>query len=67
MEVSQVEKLLSPQQFAAKFNGAIGRNAIYEGVRSNRIRHVRIGKRKILILASEVDEWPLREAQGVEA
>ena len=56
-------KLLSPKQFYEYFSGKVGRTAIYDAVRNNRIRHIKLGKQKILILASEVEDWPTREAE----
>ena len=58
--------LVSPKKFHNCFGGGIGLNSIYEGVKSNRIRHIKIG-RKILIPASEVEAWPLREAEQRDA
>ena len=59
------KNLLSPAEFHGCLNGAVGASSIYEAVRSNRIKHIRLG-RKILILASEVEAWPLREAEQKE-
>lgn len=50
----------TPAEFYTALGGSIGRSAIYELVRANRIRHVRLG-RKILIPATELTEFPLRE------
>ncbi len=54
-------KVLSVRQFHAAIGAVIGINTLYEYARSGRIRSVRIG-RKLLILASEVDEFFEREA-----
>jgi excisionase family DNA binding protein len=56
------KNLLSPAEFHDRFNGVVGKNSIYEAIKSNRIKHVKLG-RKILILASEVEDWPHREAE----
>ena len=54
--------LLTPEEFRQiGLGGGVGRNSIYELIRSNRIRHVKIG-RKILIPSSEVHDFPAREA-----
>ena len=54
--------LLTPEEFRQiGLGGAVGRNSIYELIRANRIRHVKIG-RKILIPRSEVHDFPAREA-----
>jgi excisionase family DNA binding protein len=58
--------LLSPAVFHARLEGAVGKSSIYEAVKGNRIKHLKLG-RKILILASEVEAWPLREAERVAA
>jgi len=50
----------TPAEFYTALGGTIGRSAIYELVRANRIRHVRLG-RKILIPATELTEFPHRE------
>lgn len=55
--------LISPAEFYDRFHGAVGKSSIYAALRAHRIRHVRLG-RKILILASEVDAWPEREAKA---
>ena len=57
------DELLTPDEFRARFHGRIGRNAIYDALHARRIRHLRFGRR-ILILATEVQEWPRREAVG---
>lgn len=56
--------LLTLEEFRHALGGAIGRNTLYELVRANRIRHVRLG-RKILIPAAEVTDFPEREASLV--
>ena len=62
---STPEALLSPAEFRSKLGNSVGRNSVYEAIRAGRIRVVRIG-RKILILPSEVAEWPIREAARSE-
>ena len=56
------DQLLTPRQFKKK-RPEVGLNSIYRAIEEERIRHLRIG-RKILILASEVEDWPRREAKG---
>lgn len=56
------EALLSPAEFRARLGNRVGRNTVYDAIRAGRIRAVRVG-RKILILPSEVHEWPIREAE----
>ena len=56
----QTAKLITPDEFHKRIP-EIGRNSIYDALRAKRIKHLRIG-RKILILESEVTDWPLREA-----
>lgn len=58
---SEAGALITPDEFRRQIGDKVGRNFVYEAIRANRIRHIRIG-RKILVLASEVSEWPLREA-----
>ena len=59
--------VLTPRQFHEAIHGVIGLNTIYELLRANRVRHVKVGSR-FLILASEVTEFFDREAaQGWEA
>lgn len=58
--------LITPTEFYNRLDGVVGKSSIYEAIRGNRIRHLKVG-RKILILASEVEAWPLREAEGVAA
>lgn len=53
--------LLTLGEFKHALGDAIGRNTLYELVRANRIRHVRLG-RKLLIPATEVTAFPEREA-----
>jgi excisionase family DNA binding protein len=53
--------LMTPEEFRVLgLGGAIGRNAIYELLRSKRIKSIKIG-RKILIPYSEVHDFPTRE------
>ena len=55
--------LLSVDEFRARLGYRVGRNRIYEAIREqDGIEHIRLG-RKLLILGSEVDNWPLREAK----
>lgn len=61
MTTSQ-KRLLTPVEFHQALGGAIGRSSIYELLRANRIRHVRVG-RKLLIPAQEVDDFIQRETQ----
>ena len=56
------EKLLTPREFKARVP-KVGLRSIYSAIEEKRIQHLRLG-RKILILASEVDDWPRREAEG---
>lgn len=56
--------LLSPAEFHSRLGGTVGKSSIYEALKGNRIKHIKLG-RKILILASEVEAWPLREAEQV--
>ena len=58
--------LVSPNTFYDYLGGTVGKNAIYEALKGNRIKHLKLG-RKILILASEVEAWPLREAERRDA
>lgn len=53
--------LLTPEEFRAGLDHAIGRNTIYTYLRAGKIKHVRIGTRKILIPKSELVDFPLRE------
>jgi excisionase family DNA binding protein len=58
----QVEAFLSVDEFRKRLGPwRPGRNHIYAALNSDRIRHVRMGRR-ILILSSEVHDWPRREA-----
>lgn len=52
--------LLTPKEFRAGLDNAIGRNTIYRYLQARKIKHVKIG-RKILILKSELVDFPLRE------
>ena len=61
-EVEQLKPLLTPEEFrTVALGGTIGRNSIYELIRANRIKHVKVG-RKILIPRSEARDFPAREA-----
>lgn len=55
-------RVLTIKQFHAAIEGAIGLNSLYELARCGRLKTVRIG-RKLLVLASEVDNFFLREAE----
>ena len=60
--VDQLKPLLTPEEFrTVALGGTIGRNSIYELIRANRIKHVKVG-RKILIPRSEARDFPQREA-----
>lgn len=59
-------KLLTPRQFYEYFGGAVGLSSIYSAIRSKRIHHIKLGKQKVLILPSEIEDWPRREALGVK-
>jgi len=54
-------KVLSPQAFHHAIGEAIGKNRVYELLRANRLRHIKVGSR-YLILRSEVDDFFVREA-----
>ena len=61
-KVEQLKPLLTPEEFrTVALGGTIGRNSIYELIRANRIKHVKVG-RKILIPRSEAQDSPEREA-----
>lgn len=62
-ETSQKPKFYTPREFHEAMEGKVGLNAIYDGIRTKEIRHLKLG-RKILILPSEVDAWPERIAVG---
>ena len=55
--------LLSPREFKAKVP-KVGLKSVYDAIEEGRIKHLRVG-RKILILGSEVRDWPRREAERV--
>lgn len=57
-------KFYSPKEFYLKHDRRIGRDTIYRLLAEGRIRSVRPGKRKILIPASELHDWPARELRG---
>lgn len=57
--------LLTPAEFCAALDGAIGRNSAYELIRAGRIRSIKLG-RKILIPQVEVNAFIERET-GVTA
>jgi excisionase family DNA binding protein len=54
--------LITPDELYKRYGGTIGKGSIYEALKANKIRHLKVG-RKILILESEVEQWPLREAE----
>jgi len=58
---SSSPRVLTIKQFHAAIDGAIGLNSLYELARCGRLKTVRVG-RKLLVLASEVDNFFLREA-----
>ena len=61
--VDNLEPLLTPEEFrTVALGGTIGRNSIYELIRANRIKHVKVG-RKILIPRSEAHDFPKRETE----
>lgn len=51
---------LTPREFHQAINGVLGLSAIYELLRAQRIRHVKVGSRH-LILASETTAFFERE------
>jgi excisionase family DNA binding protein len=55
--------LLTTDEFIEGMGFTIGRSSVYEFLRAGKIRHLKVG-RKILILASELAEFPQREAKG---
>ena len=55
------DALLTPLEFYEGLNRRVGKNSIYGLVAAGRIRSVKIGT-KILIPASELTEFPRREA-----
>ncbi len=54
--------LITPDELYNRL-GIVGKTNIYRALRAGRIKHLRIG-RKILVLESEVEEWPRREAEA---
>ncbi len=56
--------LLSVDEFRSALGHKVGRNFVYRALckEEGGIKHIRTG-RKILILASEVNDWPLRESK----
>ena len=58
-----VPTLLTVKEFWQAFGGQVGRNTIYELIRDERIKSIRLGERKWLIPASEVTDWPARELE----
>lgn len=55
--------LLSITEFHAELDGRVGLNSLYRLIRLGRIKSIRLGERKILIPASEVGDWPMRELE----
>lgn len=55
-------KVLSPLAFHQAIGEVIGKNRIYELLRANRLRHVKIGSR-YLILRTEIDDFFVRESE----
>lgn len=55
--------LITPDELYRRL-GVIGKSSIYDALRAGRIKHLRIG-RKILVLESEVEDWPKREAEAI--
>ena len=58
---ASARKAITVREFYEAIDGVIGLNTLYEFARSGRLKSVRIG-RKLLILASEVDDFFEREA-----
>ena len=53
--------LLTPEEFRVQgLAKAIGKNSLYDMIRSGRIKSIRVG-RKILIPSSELEDFPNRE------
>lgn len=61
----KIKPFLSPREFHRAMHGAIGLSAVYDALRANHIKSLRLG-RKYLIPASEVGDFPRRVAEGVE-
>ena len=59
-QTQENKSLLSPDEFREMHFPMIGRNNLYELLRAKRIKSIKVG-RKILIPASEVQDFPLRE------
>ena len=59
----EASPVMSPKAFYAAIGETIGINRIYDLLRANRIRHVKIGNR-FLILRSEVMDFFLRESEA---
>jgi len=55
--------LYSVAGFHEALGGTVGINALRTAVRTGRIRSLRVGERKRLIPATEVIDWPRREAE----
>lgn len=56
---------LSPEEFrAALGEGSYGINQIHSFIRAGRIKHVKMGARKVRIPRSEIVDFIEREAQG---
>jgi hypothetical protein len=65
MQPTILPALLSVQDFHRALGGAIGINSLRSAVREGRVRSLRVGERKRLIPASELADWPQREAKGL--
>lgn len=61
---NHTKPLLTPTEFHACLQGAIGINAVRRLVRDGRIRSIAAGERKRLIPASELTNWPQREMEN---
>ena len=62
VNIPSLPKALTVRQFHEAIGGIIGINTLYAYARSGRLRTVRVGTRKLLILRSEVEEFFTREA-----
>ena len=67
LEVDTDQKpFLTPDEFRMGMGSTIGRASIYKLLAAGRIKKIRVG-RKYLIPASELVDFPKREAEGVGA
>lgn len=55
--------LLTPDEFREGLGKTIGRGSVYGLIQAGRIRHLKVG-RKILIPASELTAFALRESEA---